>query len=182
MKSAEQSAPRAEGSTAAVELDRPRRGPRRIVLPVLALAAFAIVAVAFVALIARDPLRRAVSDYLGGKTLFVDAEEKSVGSVSPGDTIVVGFKLKNEGREPVRILGCRTLCNCTAPLDLPFVLDPKEARDLQLTVKVPSMGRVRDGHSKLFDLPFTVFTSSATQSRFGLRIRGEVVNKPPAAN
>jgi len=140
----------------------------------------ALIAAAVFALASFSSIKSAVGFYMRGETLLVDATEKSFGVAASGRTFDVSFRLTNRGDKPIRILGCKTICTCTVPHDLPYTLDPKESRDLNITVN--TFGQVRDGQPTDLYLPLTVFTSNRAQSRVGLAIRGEVREKPVAAD
>jgi len=138
-----------------------------------------IVAAVF-ALASFGSIRSAVGFFMRGETLLVDANEKSFGVAAPGRTLDVQFRLTNRGDDPIRILGCKTLCTCTVPRDLPYTLGPKESRDLNITVN--TFGLVRNGEPTDLYLPLTLFTTNRAQSRVGLAIRGEVREKPIGAH
>lgn len=111
---------------------------------------------------------------LRGETLFFDAKEQSLGVVAAGQTVTASFRLTNGGRNSIRILGCAVGCACTAPRNLPFALRVGESRDFVVTVRVPTEEQIKNRESAVFELSLTLFTSSATQSRVPLTIKGRV--------
>lgn len=126
------------------------------------------------ALATSGSVQRAMGYWLRGETLFVDAEEKSLGVVAPGDTVIASFKLTNCGGNSVRILGCASGCTCAIPNDFPFSLRGSESRVFVITVHVPTEEQIKKRKSTDLGLPLTLFTSSPAQSRIPLTIRGKV--------
>jgi len=142
----------------------------------------ALLGMALFVLVSCGSVDKAIGYYLRGETLLLDATEKSFGVAAPSGDVGVSFRFTNWGDEPIRILGCKTVCNCTIPRDLPYTMAPGESRDLNLTVMTAPFRQVRNGRSSHINLPLTVFTSSRAQSRLGLIVRGEVREKPVAGN
>jgi hypothetical protein len=148
-------------------------------LPRPAVAAIVIVNFAFViatitAFAQFGSVQTALGYWLRGETLFVDAKEKSLGVVAPGETVTASFKLTNGARNSIRILGCASGCTCVAPKDLPFALRASESREFTVTVHVPTEQQIKNVKSTDLGLRLTLFTSSPAQSRVPLTIRGKV--------
>jgi hypothetical protein len=114
-----------------------------------------------------------VSYYIRGETLFVDRVEKSFGVAHPGDLVRVTFRLRNWGRRSIGVLGCRSSCICTVPLDLPFTMGPNESRDFTLSVHA-STPPSKSNQDYEMRLQITVFTNNPAQSRIPLVVRGRI--------
>ena len=143
-------------------------------------ASTAVIAAALFALAGFGSIRAVVGYYFRSETLIVDATEKSFGVTFPLEKAGVSFKFTNRGEEPIRILGCKTRCACTVARDLPFTLKPNESKQLNLTVQPPPFEQGAVAQIDYLELPITVFTSSRTQSRINVIIRGEVRVRPVA--
>jgi hypothetical protein len=144
------------------------RGVKVVIATTLTLAVIVIWALA-----GFGSLSVAAAYYLKGQTLFVDSTSKSMGVASPGETVVVPFRLTNHGRERVRIVGCYAYCNCMLPGDLPFTMAPGEVRNFNVSIKMPTRVNLRGAKSASLKFPLTLFTSIPAQSRVGLSIEGE---------
>lgn len=107
-----------------------------------------------------------------GETLVVDSATKSFGVVAPGDPITVAYRLTNRGEQEVRVVGLRAACRCVVPDDLPFVLRPKESRDLPISIR--NLKKEDVPHSQTLDWAITVFTTNPAQVQIALRIKGEI--------
>jgi hypothetical protein len=107
-----------------------------------------------------------------GETILVDSPTKSFGVVAPGDPIAVSYKLTNWGDQDVRIVGFRAKCKCMAPDILPFVLHPRESRDLSISI----VNRQREGEvsSQTIDWIITIFTTNPAQVQIPLTVKGEI--------
>lgn len=127
-------------------------------------------------------VQTALGYWLRGETLFVDAKEKSLGVVAPGETVTASFNLTNGARKSIRILGCASVCACAAPKDLPFSLGASESKEFIVRVKVPAEEIIKNLKSTDLELPLTLFTSSPGQSRVPLMIRGKVQVGPGAGS
>jgi hypothetical protein len=163
----------------AAALVRQAPDPGQVWLPRPAVAAIIFVSVALViaaiTAFARFGSVQAALDYwLRGETLFVDANEKSLGVVAPGDTVTASFKLTNRGQNSIRILGCASGCTCATPKDLPFALRASETKEFAVRVAVPTKEQIKGLERTDLELPLTLFTSNRTQSRVPLTIRGKV--------
>jgi len=104
---------------------------------------------------------------LQGQALTVDKVTKSFGVVAPGEQADVSFLLTNHNRVPVRIVGSRTVCDCIARDDRPFVLEPGESRPYDITIDLPS-------HPQLVHRSLTLYTNIPGQTEVDLSIIGEV--------
>jgi hypothetical protein len=134
----------------------------------------ALVVVAIAACAHSDSVRMALGYRLRREYLLVDANDKSLGVVAPGENVSASFRLTNGARNTVRILGCASSCICAAPNDLPFTLAAGESRQFAVTVQVPSEERIRNFKSTDLELQLTLFTSNPTQPRVPLTIRLKV--------
>ncbi len=132
-----------------------------------------LLALAVFALASFGSIGRAIGYYLRGETLLFDATEKTF-AAEPGNTVHVSFELTNKGINPIRIVGCQSVCTCTVPKDLPYTLGPGQTKELVLTVEIPTQ---YSGANHL-SLPLTLFTTSSTQSRIPLMLQGDVRERP----
>lgn len=119
-------------------------------------------------------IRHCIGYYLRGETLFVDAAEKSFGSVLPGDHAAVEFNLTNHGSKPIRVLGCYSRCRCIVPNDMPFELGPSKGRKFELAIDIPENEKFAALFSKL---EIVLFTNNPLQSRIPLIISGDIRHK-----
>jgi hypothetical protein len=120
-------------------------------------------------------IREAASYYLRGETLFVDSTRKSFGAAAPGEELPVSFRLANRGNRPIRIVGCKTYCNCMLPNDLPFTLAPHQTRDFTLSLQMPGPEYAGSRASGRLELQLILFTNNPLQSRIALSISGDVL-------
>jgi len=74
---------------------------------------------------------------LRGQVLYVEAPIRYLGSLAPGKTYTVRFRMRNVSSGKVRILGSQTSCACTVPEELPLLISPGEERDFQVVVTPP---------------------------------------------
>ena len=123
---------------------------------------------------------RTAYSHLRGETILVDSHAKSFGIVAPGDRVTVSFRLTNDGREPVRIVGCRAGCSCMVPDDLPFAIGPKGSRDFAVSIKVPQ--KRGNGSVVARKLALTLFTSNPAQLEIPLTMSGQIRGTPGALN
>lgn len=75
--------------------------------------------------------------YVAGERLLADTETFVIRHASEGEERRFSFKLMNWTGQEVRILGFKPTCAC-AVIDekFPFVLEPKDEKEMQLIVKV----------------------------------------------
>jgi Protein of unknown function (DUF1573) len=125
-----------------------------------------------------DSLRTAYR-YMRGQTIFVDSHMQSFGIVSPGQPISVAFRLTNRGQRPVRIVGCKAICSCTVPNDLPFTLGIGESRILAVSVDNPK--REPSSPPESLNLGMTLFTNNPNQPRVPLIVKGEISSTTSAS-
>ncbi len=144
----------------------------RPVLVAILLLSFASAIASMSAIACFGSVQRALGYGLRGETLFVDATEKSLGLIVPGETVTASFTLTNSDRNNIRILGCELGCLCAAPKDLPFTLRASESREFVVTIHVPTEQQIKNAKSTGLELPLTLFTSSPAQSRIPLTIKG----------
>ncbi|MFI5456161.1 MAG: DUF1573 domain-containing protein [Isosphaerales bacterium] len=107
-----------------------------------------------------------------GETLFVDSSTKSFGVVPAGDPIVVSYKLTNRGDQNIRIVGCRAVCRCMVPEDLPFTLRPKESRNFPILIRNPK--GEGGSRSQTINWGITLFTTNPAQAQIPLTVKGEL--------
>jgi hypothetical protein len=127
-------------------------------------------------------VRQGIAYYARGQTLSLDSTAKSFGLARPDEVVFVTFKLTNRGSSNVRVVGCYVYCNCAAPKDLPFALAPGETRDFTVSIRAPSAQSLKVKGSGDLELPLTLFTNIASQSRIQLSIFGQVRDEPPSPN
>jgi hypothetical protein len=136
---------------------------------VLVSTCFVLLIMATWALLTFGSIRRAVGYYLRGETIIVDSPSKSFGNVTAGNVVTVTFRLKNWGRQVVRVVGCSVDCGCVVPDDIPFTVQPAEDRGFALSLKT----KVRtDKAVDLVEHHVTLFTSETAQLRIPLVING----------
>jgi len=75
-------------------------------------------------------LRAAVA-YLGGERLLVDQRVRSIGEVTRGYPSAFRYSLMNLTGRPVKILGARMSCSCTAVGSMPDTLPVAESRTIE---------------------------------------------------
>jgi hypothetical protein len=75
--------------------------------------------------------------YVAGERLLADTETFVIRHASEGEERRFSFKLMNWTGQQVRILGFKPTCACAVIDDkFPFVLEPKDEKEMQLIVKV----------------------------------------------
>jgi hypothetical protein len=79
--------------------------------------------------------------YAKGYVVWPDTNVKSLGHVTVGQKLQVGFRLKNLTAQPVQILGCKTTCSCVLAEKLPMVVGSHEATTLTFTIS-PREGNI----------------------------------------
>ncbi|MGC8642089.1 MAG: DUF1573 domain-containing protein [Isosphaeraceae bacterium] len=111
--------------------------------------------------------------FLKGDTLIADRYTKSFGSLEIGRYFVVSFKLVNLGRNAVRVVGCRTTCNCIPDThsELPFVIEPNRTKQFGVLVST-------GGEEKEFKGAVILLTNNR-QRELNLSIEGTVVGRRP---
>jgi hypothetical protein len=72
-----------------------------------------------------------------GQSVAVEPRQFSAGEVQPGESVVVSVRLRNLTTEPVRVIGSHANCGCTVTDRWPLELQPGEAVEVQLSLKVP---------------------------------------------
>ena len=88
----------------------------------------------------------AVLAWAGGSSVIVLAEPVVLDGVAPGTEVSAGLTVRNVSGRPVRVLGGTCDCLCAVLHDLPVLLDPKECRDLRITVMTPRQPGARFHH------------------------------------
>jgi hypothetical protein len=152
----------------------PRSGTAALFRPLTLVAVTGLALVVWVvwAFAGFGSIREAASYYLRGETLFVDSTTKSLGAAAPSEELPVSFRLTNRGKQPIRIVGCKTSCNCMLPRDLPFALAPHEVREFTLSIRMPSPANFRSQAGRL-ELQLILFTNNPQQPRIPLSIIGK---------
>jgi hypothetical protein len=109
--------------------------------------------------------------YINGQFLVVDESLKSFGVTDSTQRPSVIFQVTNRSNESIRLLGCRTTCNCVTPERLPLTLKPGETRPFQVSFR-PS------DHPSVVHMPMAIYTNNPDQPTLTLWIDGEVVRPP----
>jgi Protein of unknown function (DUF1573) len=163
-------------STLAVNKPVPRSSGKRVLgqVCVLTVGSVLVIAASAIALRASGMMRAIEAVYfsMSGQGIAVDSATKSIGIVAEGATAPVVFRLTNRGRQPARIVGCMTNCNCTVPKGLPFTLGPGETRALELSLRAPLIQNGKAAES--LDVSLSVYTTSPYEAEVQLKIQGEV--------
>jgi hypothetical protein len=103
-----------------------------------------------------------------GWTVSVDRPRQSFGTARPKERRTISFHLRNEGRTPIRVIGCRTSCSCVAPDQMPFGIGPGEVKEFRVSiVHMPAT----PGN---LSLSAVLYTDSPAQPELELTIEGEV--------
>jgi len=79
----------------------------------------------------------AVMAWARGSSVIVLAEPVVLDGVAPGTEVSAGLRVSNVSERPVRVLGGICDCPCAVLHDLPVLLNPKECRELRITVTTP---------------------------------------------
>ncbi len=123
---------------------------------------------------------RAVAYHLRGETLFLDANEKSVGTINRGETAKVTFKMVNLGSAPLRIVGLKTWCACPVDEDFPLTIAAGASHDLTVPIQAAPPPDVPEEQLS-FNAELTLFTNNPNQSRVPIHVKGRVRSKPSPA-
>jgi len=115
------------------------RTARRCLVPALGVGAITAVLVllGFGVAMLRLGSVAAVLAWAGGSSVIVLAEPVVLDGVAPGTEVSAGLRVRNVSERPVRVLGGMCDCPCAVLHDLPVLLDPKECRELRITVMTP---------------------------------------------
>ena len=106
--------------------------------------------------------------------IVLDSSTKSFGVVRQGETGSVSFRLLNQSRRPVRVVGCMAYCECVVPDDLPFTIGPGEAREFRVSVRTVA-GEFSKSPEKV-NQPITLYTTDAGQAEIRLDVEGTVMD------
>ena len=89
--------------------------------------------------------------------------------IAAGASAVVRIPIRNTGEMPQRVVGIRTDCNCTKPIELPFTVPPHE------TVEVPI-----EVHASEHDVGESTTVQIIIYFEFGAAVPVEVRIQNPA--
>lgn len=103
-----------------------------------------------------------------GRALLVAEPTQDVGRLGPNDTKIIKYKIINNGREVVMVVGSQVSCTCAVLKNpLPYSIPGGGEGILELMVRAPRKPGA-------FRLSLEVFTDSPVQPRLRLFTKGEV--------
>jgi hypothetical protein len=102
-----------------------------------------------------------------GERLFVDATNKSFGTLKPGEKRVVAYRITNYCGSPVRILGCRPTCIARPAEQLPLTVVANGSVQISFLIRAPSTPTAGE-------FPLFVYTDDALQPELKLTLTGVV--------
>lgn len=105
----------------------------------------------------------------GGGLLVTESTTKRLGEMPPGQVQTASFVLKNLGDRPVKLIGAKASCSCTAVDGVPVTVAPSGSREVTFRVATPSQPGPVDGE-------VTLYTNNPEQVEIRLRYAGEVVD------
>jgi hypothetical protein len=146
--------------------------PTRNWLVLTTCSALAILALLWVAAVARFGTVSAALNYLSGQRLIVDENRRSFGTLEAGRERTVEFMVTNDTSKPVSLLGARVSCTCVSVEDLPRTLAPSARWPLRVTIRAGR--RERDVSEGLW-----LYTDAENRPQIALQLTGRMSGVDP---